>query len=65
VAIDAVGLAHLRIAGANDTIQQGSVWALPVLRRAVELDLGVTGLDDLRFVGATEAHEARVRAQLA
>lgn len=65
VAIDAVGLAHLRLAGANDTIQQGSVWQLPMLKRAVELGLGVSGLSDLRLTGATAEHEAAVRAQLA
>jgi uncharacterized protein (DUF362 family) len=64
VAIDAVGLAHLRIAGANDTIMGGSVWALPVLKRAVELDLGAASAADLAFTGATAEHEASVRAQL-
>jgi len=65
VAIDAVGLAHLRIAGADDTIQQTSPWQLPVMKRAVELGLGAQSLADLSFVGATAEHEAAVRAQLA
>lgn len=65
VAIDAVGLAHLRLEGANESIMEGSVWALPVLKRAVELDLGATREADLRFAGATPQHEAQVRAQLA
>jgi uncharacterized protein (DUF362 family) len=65
VAIDAVGLAHLRLAGANDTIQQGRVWDLPVLRRAGELQLGATGPQDLQLVGLDAVDEARLRAQLA
>lgn len=64
VAIDAVGLAHLRLAGTNDTIQRGSVWNLPVLKHAVTLGLGVSGVADLRFTGASAEHEASVRAQL-
>ncbi|MEW5740873.1 MAG: DUF362 domain-containing protein [Myxococcota bacterium] len=64
VAIDAVGLAHLRLEGANERIMQGSVWQLPVMRRAVELGLGVASAEEITLAGPSVEDEAKVRAQL-
>jgi len=65
VALDAVGLAFLRLAGANEEIARGSVWGLPVIRRAAEVGLGVGSADRIRLAGLGPADEAAVRAQLA
>jgi uncharacterized protein (DUF362 family) len=65
VAIDAIGLAHLRLDGANETIGRGSVWAIPMMRRAVEIGLGVGSEQGIALVGTDSEHEAALRAQLA
>ncbi len=65
VAIDAVGLAHLRRAGANERISAGSIWALPVLKRAVELGLGATGPTQIVLDGVSAEEEATLRRELA
>jgi uncharacterized protein (DUF362 family) len=65
VALDAVGLAFLRLAGANEAIARPPVWSLPVLRRAAEIGLGAGSADRVRLAGLEPADEAAVRAQLA
>ena len=65
VAIDAIGLAHLRLEGANKDIGEGSVWAIPMMKRAVEIGLGVGSERGLALVGADPEREAALRAQLA
>ena len=65
VAVDAVGLAQLRLQGANDEIGRGSVWALPMMRRAVEIGLGVTSERGIVLLGVDPESEASLRAQLA
>ena len=65
VAIDAIGLAHLRLEGANRAIGEGSVWAIPMMKRAVEIGLGVGGAQGIALVGIDSASEAALRAQLA
>jgi len=65
VALDALGLAFLRIAGANHEISRGPVWRLPQLARAVELGLGAASAGQIRLPGLAAADEAAVRAQLA
>ncbi len=65
VAIDAIGLAHLRLEGANDAIGKGSVWAIPMMKRAVEIGLGVGSEEGITLVGADPESEAALRAQLA
>ena len=64
VAIDALGLAELRLAGCNDTLSRGSIWGLPLLRRAVELGLGAASAAHLEIAGATAEHEAQLRSQM-
>jgi uncharacterized protein (DUF362 family) len=65
VAIDAIGLAHLRLEGANSAIGEGSVWAIPMMKRAVEIGLGVGSEEGIVLVGAAPESEAALRAQLA
>jgi uncharacterized protein (DUF362 family) len=64
VAIDAIGLAHLRLEGANQEIGEGSVWAIPMMKRAVEIGLGVGGEQAISLVGTDPDSEAALRAQL-
>jgi uncharacterized protein (DUF362 family) len=64
VAVDAVGLAHLRLQGAGGAIGQGSIWALPQLARAAALGIGASGAAEIALVGLDAAAEARVREQL-
>jgi len=65
VAIDAIGLAHLRLEGANEEIGEGSVWAIPTMKRAVEIGLGIGGEQGIALVGTDPESEAALRAQLA
>lgn len=65
VAIDAIGLAHLRLEGANPAIGEGSVWAIPMMKRAVEIGLGIGSGTGIALVGTDPESEAALRAQLA
>jgi uncharacterized protein (DUF362 family) len=65
VAIDAIGLAHLRLEGANEAISGGSIWEIPMMKRAVEIGVGVGSSRAIELIGAGPAAEARLRAQLA
>jgi uncharacterized protein (DUF362 family) len=65
VAIDAVGLAYLRLEGANEAIGEGSIWTIPMMKRAVEIGVGVGSGPAIALVGADPAAEASLRAQLA
>ena len=65
VAIDAVGLAQLRLAGANDAIGARSIWTIPMLKRAVEIGVGVGSSDAIALIGVDPEAESRLRAELA
>jgi uncharacterized protein (DUF362 family) len=65
VALDALGLAQLRLAGANETISGRSIWELPMMRRAVEIGLGVGSGPAVALVGVDAATEAALHAQMA
>jgi len=65
VAIDAVGLAHLRLEGANEAIGERSIWTIPMMKRAVEIGVGVGSGDAIALIGIDPAAEASLRAQLA
>jgi uncharacterized protein (DUF362 family) len=65
VALDAVGLAFLRLSGAKEEVARGSVWRLPQLARAAELGLGAPAADRIRIAGLAPPDEAAVRAQIA
>jgi uncharacterized protein (DUF362 family) len=49
VAIDAVGVAILRIYGANGHVEKGSIFELDQLRRAAELGIGVKSASEIRL----------------
>jgi uncharacterized protein (DUF362 family) len=65
VAMDAVGLAYLRLEGANEAIGEGSIWAIPMMKRAVEVGVGVGSGRAIALLGIDPATEASLRAQLA
>jgi uncharacterized protein (DUF362 family) len=65
LAIDAIGLAYLRLEGTNDEIGKGSLWAIPMMKRAVEIGLGVGSEQGIALVGADPESEAALRAQMA
>ena len=50
VAIDAVGVAILRLLGTNPQVSQGPIFKQDQIARAVELGLGVTSPDQIKFV---------------
>jgi uncharacterized protein (DUF362 family) len=65
VAIDAIGLAHLRLEGANAAIGERSIWTIPMMKRAIEIGAGVGSGDAIALFGVDPAAEADLRAQLA
>lgn len=65
LAVDAVGLGFLRLAGANATLSKGSVWNLPVMKRAAEVGVGAAAAEQLAVRGLSAGEEARLREQLA
>jgi uncharacterized protein (DUF362 family) len=65
VAIDAVGLACLRSEGANEAIGEGSIWNIPMMKRAVEIGVGVGSGRAIALIGFDAAAEASLRAQMA
>lgn len=65
VAIDAVGLGFLRLAGANERLMHGSIWQLPVLRHAAALNLGASSAERILLTGLDDAESASLLAQLA
>ena len=63
VALDAVGVALLRMHGTTPEVSQGSIFEQEQIRRAVELGLGVTGPEGIELRGDVELVE-RVQAEL-
>jgi uncharacterized protein (DUF362 family) len=49
VAIDAVGVAILRMYGANGHVAKGSIFGLDQIRRAAELGIGVKSASDIHL----------------
>jgi len=49
VAIDAVGVAILRMYGANGHVAKGSIFGQEQIRRAAELGVGVKSASDIRL----------------
>jgi uncharacterized protein (DUF362 family) len=64
LAIDAVGLAFLRLAGTTRTLTGGPVWKLPMMKRAAEIGVGASSVDQLVLTGLEPTAEANVRKQL-
>jgi uncharacterized protein (DUF362 family) len=61
VAVDAVGVAILRLHGGNPTISRGRVFEQEQIARAVQLDLGVKGPEQIDL--ATEDAESKKLAE--
>jgi uncharacterized protein (DUF362 family) len=58
LAIDAVGVAILRLFGTTPAVSQGQIFAQAQLARAAELGLGVTGAEQIRIVTEDPQSEA-------
>jgi len=56
IAIDAVGVALLRMLGTTDEVSKGSIFEQEQIARAVELKLGISSPDEIEFV--TDGSEA-------
>ena len=54
VAIDAVGVALLRILGTTPEVTNGSIFDQEQIKRAVELQIGITSPDQIDFVTDSE-----------
>lgn len=65
VAVDAVGLAALRLADGQGPLHDQSLFDLPQLARAAELGLGAGGPADVSIAGLDETQRARLMAELA
>lgn len=57
VALDAVGVAILRMYGATPEVEEGTVFQQDQIARAVELDLGVSSPDEIELVPLNEKAE--------
>ena len=60
VALDAVGVAILRILGTTPEVSKGSIFKQEQIKRAVELGLGITSPDDVEFLTDSEESEKLV-----
>ncbi len=68
IAIDAVGVAILRILGTTPEVMEGSIFEQDQIKRAVELELGVTSHLDIEFLTDSEESEklvAQIKEKLA
>ncbi len=54
IAIDAVGVALLRILGTTDDVSKGSVFEQEQISRAVELGIGISSPDEIEFITDSE-----------
>ena len=68
IAIDAVGVAILRILGTTPEVTNGSIFEQDQIKRAVELELGVNSPKDIEFLADSEESEeliAEIKKKLA
>ncbi|MGF1512578.1 MAG: DUF362 domain-containing protein [Elainellaceae cyanobacterium] len=63
IAVDAVGIAILRMLGTTQAVSRGSIWSQAQIRRAADLGLGATGPEQIEFVTGDAASD-RLVAQL-
>ena len=61
VALDAVGVATLKMHGSTHKIDDKPIFKQDQIRRAVELGLGATGADDIDIVPVDDASEGIVK----
>jgi len=57
VAVDAVGVALLRLLGTTPAVAAGSIWQLEQIRRAVEVGLGVASAAQIELVTGDRASQ--------
>lgn len=60
IAIDAVGVAILRILGTTPEVTNGSIFEQDQIKRAVELNLGISGPSEIEFLTDSEESETLV-----
>ncbi|MFW9784708.1 MAG: DUF362 domain-containing protein [Candidatus Heimdallarchaeota archaeon] len=60
VAIDAVGVALLRILGTTPEVTNGSIFEQEQIKRAVELGIGITSPEEIEFISDSEEAEKLV-----
>ncbi len=60
VAIDAIGVALLRILGTTPEVTNGSIFKQEQIKRAVELGVGITSPDEIEFITDSEEAEKLV-----
>ncbi|UCC18177.1 MAG: DUF362 domain-containing protein, partial [Promethearchaeota archaeon] len=60
VAIDAVGVAILRILGTTPEVSKGSIFNQDQIKRAVELEVGISSPEEIEFITDTEEAEELV-----
>jgi len=60
VAIDAVGVALLRILGTTPEVSKGSIFEQEQIKRAVELGVGISSLDQIEFITDSKDSEKLV-----
>ncbi len=61
VALDAVGVAILRILGTTPDVSKGSIFEQEQIKRAVELGIGISSSDEIEFITDSEESEKLVR----
>ncbi len=68
IAIDAVGVAILRILGTTPEVSNGSIFEQEQIKRAVELGVGILSPDEIEFITDSEESEklvAQIKEKLA
>lgn len=61
VAVDAVGVALLRILGTTDEVSEGPVFEQDQIKRAVELKIGITSPKEIEFVTDSKEGEELIK----
>ncbi|MHA1467702.1 MAG: DUF362 domain-containing protein, partial [Promethearchaeota archaeon] len=60
IAIDAVGVAILRILGTTPEVTKGPIFEQEQIKRAVDLGVGITSPDDIQFIPDSEEAEKSI-----
>ncbi len=60
IAVDAVGVALLRILGTTDEVSKGPIFKQEQIARAVELNLGITSPDEIEFITDDSEESAKL-----
>ena len=61
IALDAVGVAILRILGTTPEVSKGSIFEQEQIKRAIELGIGISSSDQIEFITDSEDSEKLVR----